>query len=129
MIRRPPRSTLFPYTTLFRSMIAYARAGSGEPLVMLHGIGGNARQFRNQLDGLADSYDVIAWDAPGYGDSDDPPGDRTMGDWAEALAGLLDALALDGAHVLGQSWGGVLAVELCRRYPERVRSLILSDTF
>src|SRR3712207_7861349 len=75
MIRRPPRSTLFPYTTLFRSMIAYARAGSGEPLVMLHGIGGNARQFRNQLDGLADSYDVIAWDAPGYGDSGDPPGE------------------------------------------------------
>ncbi|MGH9173131.1 MAG: alpha/beta fold hydrolase, partial [Vicinamibacterales bacterium] len=108
--------------------ISHLRAGDGPPLVMLHGIGGNATQFRNQLDAFADSHTVIAWDAPGYGGSDDPGDDWQMPDYADALAGLLDVLGLDQFHLLGQSWGGVLAQVFSGRYPERVHSLILSDT-
>ncbi|SRR5579884_1603909 len=53
--------------------IAYEHAGEGRPLVLLHGIGSSARSRRHQLTGLSDAFSVIAWDAPGYGGSDDPP--------------------------------------------------------
>lgn len=116
-------------TVTVRGMkIGYRRAGDGPPLVLLHGIGGNANQFRQQADGLADAYTVVAWDTPGYGRSDDPPGDWTMAEYADALAGFLDGLGIARAHLLGQSWGGVLAQAFYGRYPGRVRSLILSDT-
>ena len=108
--------------------ISYVRAGEGPPLVMLHGIGGNATQFQHQLDGLADALTVIAWDAPGYGGSADPGDDWMMADYAGALAGWLDTLGLDRVNLLGQSWGGVLAQTFVGRYPERPRALVLSDT-
>lgn len=109
--------------------ISYRRAGEGPPLVLLHGIGGNSIQWRHQLAGLSDMFTVVAWDAPGYGESSDPAEDWSMADHAERLAGFMDALEISRAHVLGQSWGGVLALELYRRQPQRIRSLILSDTF
>src|SRR4051812_43345269 len=108
--------------------IAYRRAGQGAPLVLMHGIGAHSAAWRTQLDGLADAYDMIAWDTPGYGGSDDPPSDWPMAEYAEYLAGFLDALGIEKAHLLGQSWGGVLAQQFYGAYPERVRSLILSDT-
>jgi pimeloyl-ACP methyl ester carboxylesterase len=107
---------------------AYLRAGSGPYLVMLHGIGGNAGQFRRQLDAMADLRTVIAWDAPGYVGSDDAPEGWTMEDFADHLSGFLDALGIEQADVVGQSWGGVLAQVFYGRHPKRVRSLILSDT-
>ena len=109
--------------------IAYHRAGNGPVVVMLHGIGGNATQWSAQLEGLSDEFTLIAWDAPGYGDSDDPDGDWSMAQYASQLAKFFDQLGLGRVHVIGQSWGGVLAQEFFRLYGERVRSLILSDTF
>ncbi len=109
--------------------IAYLRAGTGPAVVLLHGIGGNATQWRSQLEGLAGELSLIAWDTPGYGDSADPDGDCRMADYAEVLAQLLDHLQLDRAHLIGQSWGGVLAQEFMRKHAARVRSLVLSDTF
>lgn len=109
--------------------IAYDRAGRGPTLTLLHGIGANATAWRTQLDALSDAFDVIAWDAPGYGRSDDPPGDWPMAEYADYLGGFLDALGVEQTHLLGQSWGGVLAQAFYGKYPERVRSLILSDTF
>jgi pimeloyl-ACP methyl ester carboxylesterase len=110
-------------------MIAYQQAGKGPVLLMLHGIGGAAAQFRTQLEGLADEFTVVAWDTPGYGASDDPDSDWHMADYAERLVALIDHLTPESVHLLGQSWGGLLAQEFYRFYPERVRSLILSDTF
>lgn len=108
--------------------IAYDRVGEGPPLVLMHGIGANAAAWRTQLAGLSDAFDVIAWDAPGYGRSSDPPHDWPMAEYAEYLAGFLDGLAIRTAHLLGQSWGGVLAQEFYRNHADRVASLILSDT-
>jgi pimeloyl-ACP methyl ester carboxylesterase len=109
-----------------RLTIAYDRAGSGPELVLLHGIGGTP--WRHQFAALGDAYTVIAWHAPGYGRSSDQDGEWTMAGYAEALAGFLDGLGIARAHLLGQSWGGVLAQEFYRTHAERVRSLILSDT-
>ena len=108
--------------------IVYDRAGQGPSLVLMHGIGANATAWRTQLTALSDTYDVIAWDAPGYGRSDDPPGDWPMAEYADSLASFLDGLGIERAHLLGQSWGGVLAQQFYGAYPHRVRSLILSDT-
>src|SRR3712207_7214766 len=65
MIRRPPRSTLFPYTTLFRSR--YLMAGEGGPLLLLHGVGDNALDWQWVMPALARTYQVYALDLPGSG--------------------------------------------------------------
>jgi len=109
--------------------VAYERAGDGPVLILLHGFLLDSRMWRPQIESLSDHFTVIAWDAPGAGQSSDPPATFGMGDWAECLAGLLDAAGVDRAHILGLSWGGVLAQEFYRRYPTRLLSLILADTY
>jgi 3-oxoadipate enol-lactonase len=103
-------------------------AGAHHRLLLLHGIGSNSRSFTRQLDGLGDVFDVVAWDAPGYGRSVDPPAQFTMDDFADAAAQLIASLGWQTAHVLGHSFGGLVAQVLYRRHPERVSSLILADT-
>jgi pimeloyl-ACP methyl ester carboxylesterase len=109
--------------------VAYRRVGSGTPLLFLHGFLCDSRVWRPQLSELADEFDLIAWDAPGAGASLDPPLGFTLTDWADACAQLLDALDLEPAHIVGLSWGGLVAQELFRLAPERVRSLVLADTY
>jgi pimeloyl-ACP methyl ester carboxylesterase len=103
--------------------VAYQRAGRGPALVLLHGFSLDSRSWRPQLEGLSDSFTVIAWDAPGAGQSQDPPDSFGIGDWADTLAGVLDAAGVGEGHVVGLSWGGLLAQEFHRRYPSRLRSL------
>jgi pimeloyl-ACP methyl ester carboxylesterase len=109
--------------------IAYANAGRGPALVLLHGFLCDSRFWRPQLEGLSNDFTIIAWDAPGAGQSSDPPETFRMEDWADCLAGLLDVEEADSAHVVGLSWGGMLAVAFYRRHPRRVRSLVLADTY
>ena len=71
--------------------IAYERAGDGPALVLLHGFSLDSRSWRPQVEGLSDIFTVVAWDAPGAGKSQDPPDSFGIGDWADALAGMLDA--------------------------------------
>jgi pimeloyl-ACP methyl ester carboxylesterase len=87
------------------------------------------REWWRQLDGLSDGFTVVAWDAPGCGASSDPPETFRMADYADSLAGLIDALRLDRPHVLGLSWGSTLALELYRRRPEIPRSLVLNAAY
>jgi 3-oxoadipate enol-lactonase len=110
------------------SRVHFERAGAGPALLLLHGIGSNSRSFRHQLAGLSDSFDVLAWDAPGYGRSADPAASFSMADLADTAVHLLDELNLQRAHVLGVSMGGVVAQLVYHRHADRVRSLILVDT-
>jgi pimeloyl-ACP methyl ester carboxylesterase len=110
-------------------MIAYRRAGAGDPLVLLHGAWSDGREWRPQLGGLSDEFDVIAWDAPGCGGSDDPPPQMDMADYADVVADLVAALDLGPAHVCGLSFGGGLALEVYRRHPRLVRSLVLVSAY
>lgn len=109
--------------------IAYRIAGRGPALILLHGFLCDSRCWRTQLAGLADRFTVVAWDAPGAGSSPDPDESFNVTDWAETLADFLDSMALDRAHVLGLSWGGMLAQELYRLNPDRIDRLILADTY
>lgn len=109
--------------------IAYRITGAGSPLILLHGFLCDSRCWRHQLGALADQFTVVAWDAPGAGSSSDPPESFTVTDWATTLAEFLDTLGIERAHVLGLSWGGMVAQELYRLFPARVDRLILSDTY
>ncbi len=109
--------------------IAYARAGDGPPLVLVHGAWSDARTWRHQLEGLSDAFTVIAWEAPGFGRSADPPDWFRMPDYADCLAGFIAALGLDRPHVLGLSFGGALAIALYGRHPDVPRSLVLASAY
>jgi pimeloyl-ACP methyl ester carboxylesterase len=109
--------------------VAYRYAGEGLPLILLHGFLCDSRCWRRQLADLSDRFRVVAWDAPGAGSSSDPPDPFTITDWAQSLAQFLDTLGIEQAQVLGLSWGGILAQEFYRLYPDRVLALILCDTY
>jgi pimeloyl-ACP methyl ester carboxylesterase len=109
--------------------IAYERAGAGPPLVFVHGAASDSRLWGPQLEGLAGEFTVIAWDEPGAGRSSDVPLDFTLADYADCLAGLIEAVDLGPAHVAGLSWGGTVALELYRRRPDVVRTLVLAGTY
>ncbi len=109
--------------------LAYSSIGCGSLLVFLHGIGGNRANWARQLKVLGQDYHAIAWDARGYGDSDDYEGPLAFADFSHDLRRLLDHLKADTAHLCGLSMGGRIALDFYDRYPARVKSLILCDTF
>ena len=109
--------------------VAFQSVGEGPPLVLLHGALSDSRFWAPQLDALADEFTTIAWDAPGCGQSDDPPESWRLPDYADCLAGFAGALGLDRPHVLGLSFGGGLALQLFERHPALPRSLVLAGAY
>ncbi|HEY1640027.1 MAG TPA: alpha/beta fold hydrolase [Streptosporangiaceae bacterium] len=98
--------------------LAYTRAGSGPPLVLLHGIGSWRGAWDPVIPGLAERFDVIAADLPGFGESAPlPAGEPTPAALAAAVAGLLDELGITAAHLAGNSLGGWVALELAGLRP------------
>jgi len=117
------------YTNVNGLSIAYQKAGTGPALILLHGFTQDSRVWKTQIESLSKYFTVIAWDAPGAGLSADPPDSFTISNWADCLVRLLDSAGIIQAHILGLSWGGLLAQEFYHRYPARVLSLILADTY
>ncbi|HEU5346267.1 MAG TPA: alpha/beta hydrolase [Ktedonobacterales bacterium] len=109
--------------------IAYQRAGEGPPLVLLHGGLSDCREWRRQFDALANEFTVVAWDAPGCGQSADPPETFRLPAYADCLAAFIDALGLEHPHMLGLSFGGGLALEFYRRHPTVPRTLALASAY
>jgi pimeloyl-ACP methyl ester carboxylesterase len=97
--------------------------------VLVHGAAVDSRMWGPQLAALAGEFTVVAWDEPGAGRSSDPPADFVLSDYADCLAALIEALDAGPAHVAGLSWGGTVALELYRRRPELVATLLLADTY
>ena len=108
--------------------LAYARQGSGPVVIFMHGIGGNRSNWDEQQRALSNNYCTIAWDARGYGDSDDPVETLKFSDFADDLNALLDHIKVNRAHLVGLSMGGYIAQDFYGRYPERVATLTLADT-
>lgn len=98
-------------------------------MVLLHGAGDDGRVWQPQLSALAHDFTVIAWDEPGAGASSDVPGGFGLADYAACLAGLIEALELGPVHLLGLSWGGVVALQTYADHPEAIGTLLLADTY
>ena len=96
--------------------LAHERTGSGEPLLLLHGLGNDRSVWHRVLPALRERFEVVLADLPGHGASPPlPPGARwTPGEYAGAVAGLLDGLGLAAAHLVGSSLGGWAALELAK---------------
>lgn len=113
------------YLTVADGRISYVTGGRGEPVLLIHGIGSDASIWRHTLRALAPHFTVYAPDLLGCGLSDKPAIDYTVEALARSLAGFLDALGIERAHVVGHSLGGGVALVLHMLYPARVDRLAL----
>ena len=112
--------------------VGYRELGSGGiPLVFLHGVGSDKSAWDPQLAHFGPTRRTIAFDYPGYGESD--PLDERNGappdQFAEAILAALDGLELDRVHLSGLSLGGVVAIAIAHRAPDRLASLTIADSF
>jgi pimeloyl-ACP methyl ester carboxylesterase len=108
----------------------YERGGSGPPLLLIMGMGGTALHWGDPfLGALRGDFEVITYDHRGVGASSRLDGLVTIVQMADDAAGLLAALGIESAHVLGISMGGMIAQELALGHPERVRTLTLGCTY
>ena len=113
-----------------RGRIGYLERGGGNatPIVFLHGVGSDKSVWRPQLDHFGRSRRAIAFDYPGYGESE-PADGATRDDYASAVLAAMDALCIGRAHICGLSLGGVIAIAMHAAAPERCASLIIADSF
>lgn len=108
--------------------IAVDVAGRGDPVIFLHGIGGNRTNWQDNLRDLAADFRVMAWDARGYGSSDDYEGPLDFDDFNADLLRVLDHFGIERLHVVGLSMGAAIAAYFHKRHPARVQTLTLCDT-
>ena len=100
----------------------------GAPVVFVHAVGMDLTMWGPQLEALRASHDVIAFDLPGHGLSDDVAGDVTFSKFAAAVAQVIEAGGAGPAHVVGISFGGMVAQVAALEHPALVRSLSLIGT-
>lgn len=106
--------------------LSVLEAGTGDPLVMLHGLGGTKASFLPTVAALSDRYRTIAVDLPGFGDSGKPLGaSYDPAFFSGSIIALLDELGLERVHLLGHSMGGRAALEVAFDHPDRIAGLIL----
>ncbi|HVU03854.1 MAG TPA: alpha/beta fold hydrolase [Polyangiaceae bacterium] len=103
----------------------YLEAGHGDPVILLHGLGSTNSGMLPTLDDLGRSYRVISPDIPGFGDSSKPIRPYHAGFFASWLLAFLDELGIERAHLVGNSMGGRIALEVALRAPARVDRLAL----
>lgn len=107
--------------------VAWREIGHGPPVVFLHGLGGTRTAWGPQLRALSDRFRCVAWDMPGYGDSE-PIRPLTYETIADRLIVLLDRLEIESADLVGLSFGGMHALHAALRHPDRVNRLVLADS-
>ena len=105
--------------------VIYRTAGSGPPVVLIHGMVNSSHHWREVALRLADRYTVIAPDLIGHGDSATPRGDYSLGAHAAVIRDLLTAIGVGGATIVGHSLGGGVAMQFFWQFPQRVERLVL----
>jgi 3-oxoadipate enol-lactonase len=113
----------------FGHELYYEVQGSGEPVVLIHGLTRDLREWDAQVETLAEKYQVIRYDVVGHGQSSGMSStlpDGSVRDW-DHLRELLDEIGVDKAHVVGLSMGGEIAINFALQYPERVQTLTPMD--
>ena len=121
------KSIPLSHVTIHGHDVRYRRAGEGNPetIVLLHGLAGSSRTWKAVQPALAEHHDVIAPDLLGHGESAKPMGDYSLGAMASGLRDLLSILDVRHVTVVGQSFGGGVAMQLAYQHPELVDRLVL----
>lgn len=107
--------------------LQYYRVGSGPPLVYAHGFFANGRCPRRLVEDLAETHEVVTYDARAHGQSDAPASGYTMADRVDDLVGVLDGLTLESPLLMGHSMGGATVAAAAAEHTDRVRGAILED--
>jgi pimeloyl-ACP methyl ester carboxylesterase len=120
---------LFPmeHVTLHGHRIGYRCGGQGPTLLLLHGIAGSSRTWIPAMELLQQDYTVLAPDFFGHGESDKPLGDYSLGNLASSVRDLLHVLEIERVTVIGQSYGGGVALQFAYQFPELCERLVLVD--
>jgi pimeloyl-ACP methyl ester carboxylesterase len=105
--------------------VMYRMAGSGPPVVLIHGMVNSSRHWEAVARQLASDYTVIAPDLIGHGDSATPRGDYSLGAHAAAIRDLLAVIGVDRATIVGHSLGGGVAMQFFYQFPQRTERLAL----
>jgi len=107
----------------------YLEAGTGDPVVLIHGSGPGVTSYANWrlvLPALAENFRVVAPDMVGFGFSERPANiEYGLQTWADQVVGLMDTLELPKAHLVGNSFGGAIALRIATQHPDRVGKLVL----
>jgi 3-oxoadipate enol-lactonase len=106
----------------------YEVHGEGQPLLFIHGLGSSTRDWEFQVPEFSRSYQVITFDLRGHGQSDKPAGPYSVPMFAADLAGLLQALRIGSAHIVGISLGGGIAFQFAVDYPAMVKTLTIVNS-
>jgi len=120
-----------PYVSVRDLSLYFERKGpaASPPLLFISGTGGDLRRKPNALNAAwPKHFDTVAYDQRGLGQTSKPDVPYSMADYADDAAALLDALGWESAHVVGFSFGGMVAQELVLRHPRRVRRLVLGSS-
>lgn len=121
-----PERLRFRHLETASGRLSILTAGAGEPVILIHGLGATKGSFLPTVAALAPTFQTIALDLPGFGDSVKPLGAAYHPPFfARAVVDLMDACGLKQAHMIGNSMGGRVALELGLRHAERVRRLAL----
>ncbi|MFZ1866314.1 MAG: alpha/beta fold hydrolase [Polyangiales bacterium] len=108
--------------------LKYRIAGNGPLVLLIHGMAGSATTWKHVMPGLSEHFTVLAPDLLGHGESDKTKGDYSLGAMASTLRDLIVALGYKRATVVGQSYGGGIAMQFAYQYPERCERLVLVDS-
>ena len=107
--------------------LTYRIGGKGPLVLLIHGMAGSATTWKHVMPALSEHFTVLAPDLPGHGASDKTKGDYSLGAVASTLRDLIVALGYKRATVVGQSYGGGIALQFAYQYPERCERLVLVD--
>lgn len=117
-----------PYADVHGIRLYYETHGQGDPLVLIRGLGSNTDHWYAQLPEYSKHFQTVIFDNRGIGRSGISDGELTIAGMAADTVGLMDALGIVRAHVMGLSMGGMIAQEVALGYPERVHGLVLACT-
>ncbi|NQY56528.1 MAG: alpha/beta fold hydrolase [Ilumatobacteraceae bacterium] len=113
------------HVTIHGHSVGYRRCGSGQAVLLIHGLAGSSRTWDAVLPELGSRYDVVAPDMLGHGESAKPVGDYSLGAYASGLRDLLAVLDVSSATLVGHSFGGGVAMQLAYQFPQLVDRLVL----
>ena len=118
-------SAALHHVTIHGHDVTYRKGGEGSAILLIHGMAGSSRTWKEVTELLVPNHTVIAPDLLGHGESAKPMGDYSLGAFASGLRDLMGVIGVDRCTVVGQSLGGGVAMQLAYQHPELVERLVL----